>query len=256
MGPEEIMRRLLLQEDARVEIAPETLMMRLFQLVDYSATTLTPDAEMAVVHVREAAQAIYGDRWNFYSNALRREVVKSFDRSVEAAVQNTPRVDYLEIGSCQGVSMSLVGLLLRRLGTGGALTSVDPYFPAGYREGAKGPWRIDFEIRIDKQTRDAALRLYRDLGLAVELIEKTSLEGLPDLIRQGRRYGLIYIDGSHEGLHPVTDFGLCRALLAPGGVIMLDDHYWPDVIPLRELCKRHARQVTESWKIAAYQFPE
>ncbi len=58
------------------------------------------------------------------------------------------------------------------------------------------------------------------------------------MIRRDRKYNLIYIDGSHEGLHPITDFGFCRALIASGGIVMLDDPYWPDVVPVRELCRR------------------
>jgi hypothetical protein len=72
------------------------------------------------------------------------------------------------------------------------------------------------------------------------------------LIRRDRKYNLIYIDGSHEGLHPITDFGFCRALIASGGIVMLDDPYWPDVVPVRELCRRRLERVAECWKGVAF----
>jgi hypothetical protein len=254
MDPDSIMRRYLTQEDTgAVEISKDTLIMRLSKLVDYSNTPLDPVSIEASRRVEEHARAIYGDAWDFYSGALRREVVRSFELSVAAARQVADRVNFLEIGSSQGVSMGLIGSMLHAHGAAGALTSLDPYFENGYEEGGKGPWGVDFHIGIDKRTRHAALRLYQSLDLQVELIEETSLNGLARLIRQRRTYDLIYIDGSHEGLNPVVDFGLSRALASPGAIIVLDDPYWPDIVPLRELCGKHLKTVAKCWKIAAFQ---
>jgi hypothetical protein len=35
---------------------------------------------------------------------------------------------------------------------------------------------------------------------------------------------------------------------------MLDDHYWPDVKPVKALCDKHLRKVCEVWKVAAYEW--
>ena len=48
------------------------------------------------------------------------------------------------------------------------------------------------------------------------------------------------------------DFALCIQCISPGGIIMLDDHHWPDVRKIKELCDRHLHKVYESWKVAAY----
>ncbi len=253
MDPDEIVRRYIAQEEVgSFGFSKDTLILRLSQLVDHSATQLDAQSETAARLVKEHAQSLYGARWHFYSAALRPEVLRSFQLSVAAASEAFQPVDFLEIGSCQGVSMGAIGTMLKGHGVLGRLTSVDPYFDTGYFEGRTGPWGENFHIEVDKRSRDLAMQLYGKLGLQVELVEKISREGLVELIRGERQYSLIYIDGSHEGTNPVTDFGLCQALLAPGGIIMLDDPYWPDVAPLRELCQRHLKVVAECWKVVAF----
>ena len=111
---------------------------------------------------------------------------------------------------------------------------------------------VESTIEIDKTTRDGALRLYGSLELEVELLEETSTEGLKRLVGRDEAFDLIYVDGSHEELRPLSDTGLALALLAPGGIVVLDDHHWPDVRQVREICDRHCRHVAESWKLAAY----
>jgi hypothetical protein len=255
MNPEEVTRRFLQQEDGAdtIRFAYDTLLLKALQLVDYSATPLEAASEQARTSVEQHARGVYGDSWHFYSGALRREVVRSFELSIRAARKSASKVAFLEIGSCQGVSMSLVGAILRSQDALGTLCSIDPYYEGGYLEGGSGPWRTDFQIDVNKTTRDLALKLYGQQNLPVELLEMTSQVGLSRLIREDRRFSLIYIDGSHEHLNPMIDFGLSRVLLAPGGVVMLDDHHWPDVVPVREMCKKHMKPVTESWKIAAFQ---
>ena len=65
-------------------------------------------------------------------------------------------------------------------------------------------------------------------------------------------FDLIYIDGSHEGLEPLKDLGFSLELINENGIIMLDDPHWPDVNTIKELCERHYKKITESWKVAAY----
>jgi predicted O-methyltransferase YrrM len=256
MDPDAIVRRYLMQEDiGAFAFSKDTLILRLSQLIDFSATQLDPITEAASQQVEKHAQALYGTLWHFYSGALRREVLRAFQLSIAAARESNQSVDYLEIGSCQGVSMGAIGSMLRSYGALGKLTSIDPYFAAGYPEGRDGPWGEDFHIQIDKRSRNMALQLYVRLGLKVELVEKISRDGLVELIRRDRKYNLIYIDGSHEGLNPIADFGLCQALIAPGGIIMLDDPYWPDVVPVRELCQRRLELVAECWKVVAFRVP-
>jgi len=233
-------------------LTPPQRRLRELQQADYSHLPLSAATEVSVDRVRRAAEAVYGERWNFYSNALRREVVHVFERALDLLAAAGRPLAYLEIGSCQGLSMSLVGELARNRDVLGRLVSIDPYFEGGYVEGAASPWGVESTIRIDKTTRDGALELYRSLALEVELLEETSTAGLKRLVRADDTFDLIYVDGSHEGLLPFSDTGLAVALLAPGGVVVLDDHHWPDVKQVKEICDRHCRHVGESWKLVAY----
>ena len=220
-------------------------------LATYDARLSPPD-DAVVESVRSAAIEIYGDMWNYYSDALRPEIANGFVQTIESLLPPERPIDYLEIGSGQGLSMALIGGLLRRRNVLGSLLSIDPYFESGYVEGEAGPYEQAVAVTVNKQTKTAAQRLYSQLGLTVERLELTSTSGLRQLIRQSRTFDLIYIDGSHEGLLPATDFGLSNAVIRSGGVVVLDDHMWPDVQPIKQLCDRHATKVQETWKTASY----
>jgi len=202
--------------------------------------------------VQAAAAAIYGDSWNYYSDALRPEIAEGFVRTIDAVSQTNQPVRYLEIGSCQGLSMSLIAGLLHDRNALGSLVSIDPYFETGYIEGGSGPYAKAEQVAVTKNTKACAMRLYAQLGLNVEIIERTSADGLIELIRNARTFDLVYIDGSHEQLWPAIDFGLCNAILRSNGVLILDDHMWPDVQPIKHLCDKHAAKIQETWKTASY----
>jgi predicted O-methyltransferase YrrM len=57
----------------------------------------------------------------------------------------------------------------------------------------------------------------------VEYISKHSNKGLIDLINQGTKAQLIYIDGDHKAAEVLTDLTLSWQLLDVGGVIICDD---------------------------------
>jgi len=202
--------------------------------------------------VEHYANMICMDKTNFYSDALRKEVVYSFEKAIDAVSNINNKIDYLEIGSCHGISMSIIGLMLKNRGILGKLTSIDPYYKVGYFEGQYGPFHNNYHISINKDTKEIAFRMYDSLGLSVELYEMTSLEGLIALIEKKRRFNLIYIDGSHEKLCPTIDFSLSFSLLRREGVIILDDHLWPDVVPIKTLCDKYAKKVHETWKTVSY----
>ncbi len=183
---------------------------------------------------------------SYYSNALKREVVYSFQTAIESVSKIFNRINYLEIGSALGASLSLIALILKEHNLQGKLVSIDPYFEKGYIEGSKGIWKKDTKIDIDKNAMQIAMTLYEELGLDVKLIRDISSRGLKDLTDAGNEFQLIYIDGSHEGLNPLIDFALCTQCIASGGVIMLDDHHWPDVKVIKALCDRHLSKVYES----------
>ena len=191
---------------------------------------------------------------SYYSNALRKEVVYSFQTAIEHASKTFNQINYLEIGSALGASLSLIANVLREYNLLGRLVSIDPYFEGGYVEGGKGIWNKDRKVDIDESVMQVAMSLYQELGLDVELIRDVSKKGLRSLIDRGEVFQLIYIDGSHEGLNPLIDFALCTQCIDFGAVIMLDDHHWPDVKIVKELCDRHLPKVYESWKVAVYEW--
>jgi len=219
---------------------------------DYSKIGLSNATQKASEIVQENAERIYGNRWNYYSNALNREVLETFEKSIEILRKDYRLIDYLEIGSCQGISMSAIGLILDLQHIRGKLVSIDPYFEQGYKEGSRSVLGKKMQLKIDKRTKNQAIKLYEMCGLDVEIKEMISLEALTALIGNKSKFHLIFIDGSHETLNPVLDFGLSCVSLYCGGIIMLDDHHWPDVKVIKSLCDEHCEKVHESWKIAAY----
>lgn len=56
-----------------------------------------------------------------------------------------------------------------------------------------------------------------------QVIEEPSCLALPDLMREGRSFGLAYIDGSHAVQECMLDFYYLRHLLTMGGIVLLDD---------------------------------
>jgi predicted O-methyltransferase YrrM len=213
---------------------------------------LSPATQECINATQNAALQIHGVDWNYCSGALHPSVAWVIERVIATLPPQKDPVSFLEIGSAKGVSISLIGLMLKRAGLMSELTSIDPYFENGYPQGSRAPWGTVGVITIDKQTRDSAIRLYALLGLRVALIEMDSTRGLVSLLKNDARFDIIYIDGQHEGFQPIIDFGLCRPLLKSNGIVMLDDHMWPDVQPLKTLCDLHGERVAESPKIVAY----
>jgi hypothetical protein len=97
--------------------------------------------------------------------------------------------------------------------------------------------------------------LYERMQLPVRLVEHVSERGLRQLISEGLFFDLVYVDGTHDGLTPTVDFGLSMALLRPGGAILLDDWFGPDIVGLKALCDRYLTKIDESPEIAAYLKP-
>ena len=238
---------------AHIATSPTERLVRHDRDRSYDHLPIRPHTMEAMQIVKALAEQIYGQNWNYYSDALRPENVYVFQEAVSALeVRADLPVNYLEIGSAQGLSMSLVGSLIAKTFDSYRLVSLDPYYADGYREGSRGIYGTERNVGITNETRMHALSLYKAVGIAVDLIQLPSSKGLPLLISQEPRFDVVYIDGLHEGLQPMIDFGQCCALLKPGGIVLIDDHHWLDVAPIKELCDQHALKIAESWKIAAY----
>ena len=125
---------------------------------------ISSQSESARSKVEDAAIRGYGAEYNYYSDALRREIVLGFETTLNAASSGPGGVDYLEIGSCRGLSMGLIGSMLTESGRLGSLVSIDPYFDSGFIEGKDGPYGKDIRVNIDKKTKAQAQALYAELN--------------------------------------------------------------------------------------------
>ena len=164
-------------------------------------------------------------------------VARAFSASF-AVLTSKRGVDYLEIGSERGHSMTMVGTLLRAQGRLGQLVSVDPY---ALFHGPLMLLDLQVQLRADIERRFAAANrsldptdphgrlstsrwLYEATGLEVELIRAPSHQALLNL---NRTFDLIYVDGWHTELGAWADIVLSLARLRNGGVLIIDDWHLP-----------------------------
>jgi len=117
-----------------------------------------------------------------------------------------PHEDALEVGFATG---STALFILSGLGTG-RLTSID-----------------NAPDHYDRQ----GLALVASLGFSErhKLLEEDSILALPDLLRRGARYGLIFLDGWKTFDHVWVDSFYAAKLLKVGGHLVLDDARMPAV---------------------------
>lgn len=91
-------------------------------------------------------------------------------------------------------------------------------------------------------------------GLAgfVEVIEEPSALVLPRLVAAGRRFGIVYVDGSHLYENVFVDCYHAVHLLAPGGVLVMDDAPHPHVARVVCFLRRSWRQCLEPLDLWPY----
>lgn len=116
----------------------------------------------------------------------------------------------LEVGLAFGGSCLAIAASHREYSAGTKQhVAIDAYQPTS------GKWGWD----------NAGFRAIREAGLTdyVEVREELSSLALPQLLREGRAFDLIYIDGSHFFDDVFVDVYYAARLLKYGGVMMLDD---------------------------------
>ena len=82
--------------------------------------------------------------------------------------------------------------------------------------------------------------------------EDFSDQVLPALVPGQRRFGLIYIDGSHLFEDVFLDVHYCLQLLEVGGVMLLDDSSHPDVAKVVRFIRRNMGGLLEPVDLAPY----
>lgn len=110
--------------------------------------------------------------------------------------------DVLEIGSAFGYSACVMALAGAR-----HVTAVDPH-----------TW-----IAGSQDAMNAAVKTCK-AARQVTVIAKTSFEALPELAAQGKKFGLIFVDGDHSAHAVRHDGEWAEKLLEPGGTIAFHDY--------------------------------
>jgi predicted O-methyltransferase YrrM len=127
-------------------------------------------------------------------------------KEIERLVRQTLTENTLEIGMAFGGSSLIFASVGREV------------CAANYHHVAIDPYQTTVWDGVGVQSLQAA-------GLAdcVELVEEQSCLALPRLLAEGRRFGLIYVDGSHLFEDVFVDAYFSARLLVDDGFILFDD---------------------------------
>jgi len=121
----------------------------------------------------------------------------------------------LEIGVFRGQTVSLWRLISGLLAFKSDIGCISPFSPAGDSV-SRYAQEVDYF--------EDMLANHRHFSLAPpEVCSAYSTSPEAHDFIQSRRWNLIYIDGNHDYEVARSDFDLCAANLAPGGIIVLDD---------------------------------
>ena len=99
---------------------------------------------------------------------------------------------------------------------------------------------IDAYVMSKTKRADCIQRAKHNLGpykhKARFLIGRSELL-LPQLLREGRQYDVIYIDGDHTGLGVAVDLAYSWRMLKPGGILAIDDMRHPRYRAIRPVVR-------------------
>jgi predicted O-methyltransferase YrrM len=118
--------------------------------------------------------------------------------------------DTLEIGLAYGLSALFV-CQAHADRTGGRHVAIDPWQPTTFRN-------------IGLRTLERAA-----LADRLRLIEAPDYQALPQLLAEGKRFDLVFVDGLHIFDHTLLDFFYADRMLRVGGYIAFDDCSFPAV---------------------------
>ncbi|KAJ1482340.1 methyltransferase domain-containing protein [Baffinella frigidus] len=134
-------------------------------------------------------------------------------------------IDVLEVGSWEGLSALWFAQNLRVRGVacvdsweGGAEHKADTTF---------FPELSGLEARFDHNIAAAPL----PASVTITKLRGLSHQRLAGLVGEDppRAFDLIYVDGEHSARGVLSDLVLALHLLAPGGLVVVDDIFWPGV---------------------------
>ena len=116
-----------------------------------------------------------------------------------------------------------VGLAYGRsaLAIGEALLAVD----------ARRPLHVIIDPAQATEWSNVGWQMLRSAGLdaIARLVLQPSSMALPRLVAKGVTADAAFVDGSHRFHEVFVDLYFLRKIVRPGGLIVLDDHWWPSV---------------------------
>lgn len=92
-----------------------------------------------------------------------------------------------------------------------------------------GTRHIILDPMQDSEFHDAGWEIVRTTGMDATLIRERSQLALPRLITDGTSVDAAFVDGSHIFHNVFVDLYFLRTIVRPGGLIVLDDYWWPSV---------------------------
>ena len=142
----------------------------------------------------------------------------------------------LEIGLCYGGSCLVLTASHKDLGA-----------PPVQQHTAIDPFQTEY-------WDDVGLLLTEKAGLSgyLEFIPAKSCVALAELLKAGRTYDLVYIDGSHLFEDVFVDLYFVTRLLSPGGVVALDDSADPHIAKVLSFVRSNLRGILQPVDLAPY----
>jgi len=97
--------------------------------------------------------------------------------------------------------------------------------------GARRPLHVVIDPFQATEWSNVGWQLLRSAGLdtIARLIRETSSMALPQLVAEGLTADAAFVDGSHRFHEVFVDLAFLRRIVRPGGLVVLDDHWWPSV---------------------------
>lgn len=154
-------------------------------------------------------------------------------------LQQERPVETLEIGLCHGISALLITQTQKELGT------------ASFRHTAIDP----FQAQVWKN-EGCALLEEEGMSECFRLLEDFSSLALAQLVRDGERFGLIYVDGSHLFEDVFVDAYFSTQLLSEGGLMLFDDSADPHVAKVLRFLESNYAGILEPFDLGPYQLPD
>jgi len=95
--------------------------------------------------------------------------------------------------------------------------------------GATRPFHVIIDPLQATEWSNVGWQMLRSAGLdtIARLVLQPSSMALPQLIAEGLIADAAFVDGSHRFHEVFVDLYFLRKIVRPGGIIVLDDHWWP-----------------------------